>query len=257
MTEQASSGRTQTIVFLVIAFLLGIAYVMWLASDASNGTSTPGPSTAGAPVTEEPSRTPRPTRTLRPTRTPEHIPSPTPTPRKLKVGVVAGHWQSDSGAICPDGLQEVTINLDVASRVVAILQFEGYDAELLPEFADSLDGYRSDAFVSIHADSCDIPEASGFKVARVAGSAIPEEEDRLVACMIREYRGATGLPFHVDSITFDMTAYHAFKEIDVETPGAIIELGFMAADREMLTDHSYEVAQGVARGIACFLEGDQ
>jgi N-acetylmuramoyl-L-alanine amidase len=53
-----------------------------------------------------------------------------------------------------------------------------------------------------------------------------------------------------------MTAYHAFKEIDPKTPGAIIELGFMAADRELLTANSYEVAQGVARGIACFLDGE-
>jgi N-acetylmuramoyl-L-alanine amidase len=172
------------------------------------------------------------------------------------VGVVAGHWQSDSGAICPDGLQEVTINLDVAARVVAILQHEGYDAELLPEFSDKLDAYKADAFLSIHTDSCDVPEASGFKVARVAGSAIPEEEDRLVACLVQKYGAGTGLRFHRDSITFDMTGYHAFKEIDPETPGAIIELGFMAADRELLTEHSYEVAQALARGIACFLEGE-
>jgi len=168
---------------------------------------------------------------------------------------VAGHWQNDAGAVCPDGLQEVTINLDVASRVVAILQHEGYDAELLPEFSDKLDGYQADVFVSIHTDSCVIPGASGFKVARVAASAIPEEEDHLVACLIREYGELTGLPFHRDSITYDMTVYHAFNEIDPETPGAIIELGFMDEDRELLTERSYEAAQGVAMGIACFLEG--
>jgi N-acetylmuramoyl-L-alanine amidase len=170
------------------------------------------------------------------------------------VGIVAGHWQNDSGAVCPDGLEEVSINLDVASRVVAILQFEGYDAELLAEYDDKLPRYRADAFVSIHTDSCEIPEASGFKVARLAVSAIPEIEDRLVNCLIDKYGAATGLALHKDSITFDMTGYHAFKEIDPETPGAIIELGFMAADRDLLTDHSYEVAQGIARGIACFFE---
>jgi len=172
------------------------------------------------------------------------------------VGIVAGHYQSDAGAVCDDGLQEATINLDVAARVVAILQYEGYEAELLPEFSPGLEGYEADAFVSIHADSCVVPEATGFKVARVSSSAIPEVEDRLVDCLVREYGQATGLPFHRDSITFDMTDYHAFHEIDPFTPGAIIELGFMAADRELLTARSYEVAQGVARGIACFLEGN-
>jgi len=160
------------------------------------------------------------------------------------------------GAICDDGLQEVTINLDVASRVVAILQHEGYDVELLPEFSEELHGYQADAFVSIHADSCNVPEASGFKVARVAASAIPEEEDRLVACLIEKYAQASGLAFHENSITYDMTVYHAFNEIDPETPGAIIELGFMAADRALLTDDSYRLAQGIAQGISCFIEGE-
>jgi N-acetylmuramoyl-L-alanine amidase len=126
---------------------------------------------------------------------------------------------------------------------------------LLPEFAEELPGYKADAFVSIHADSCNVPEASGFKVARVAASAIPEEEDRLVQCLIENYAAATGLAVHQNSITYDMTIYHAFNEIDPETPGAIIELGFMAADRELLTDGSYRLAQGIAQGIFCFLEG--
>jgi N-acetylmuramoyl-L-alanine amidase len=210
----------------------------------------------GEVATPRPTRTPRPSRTPRPTPTVEVIPSPTPTPRALKVGIVAGHWKNDSGAVCPDGLEEVSINLDVASRVVAILQYEGYDAELLPEFSDELEGYLADAFVSIHTDSCNVPEASGFKVARVAASAIPDEEDRLVGCLVREYANATQLSFHENSITFDMTGYHAFGEIDPATPAAIIELGFMDADRDLLTNNSYAVAQGVARGIACFLEGN-
>ena len=158
--------------------------------------------------------------------------------------------------MCDDGLQEVSINLDVASRVVAILQYSVYDAELLPEFSDELPGYEADAFISIHADACNVPEASGFKVARVAASAIPEVEDRLVRCLIQEYGKATGLSFHRNSITFDMTVYHAFNEIDPQTPGAIIELGFMGADRDLLTDEAYKVAQGVVQGILCFLEGE-
>jgi N-acetylmuramoyl-L-alanine amidase len=150
----------------------------------------------------------------------------------------------------------VTINLDVAAHVVAILQNEGVDAELLPEFAEELNGYKADAFLSIHTDSCDAPGVSGFKVARVTGSAIPETEDRLVSCLIREYGDATGLAFHANTITFDMKGYHAFSEINPKTPGAIIELGFMDADRRLLTDSSYLVAQAVVRGIDCFLEGE-
>lgn len=169
---------------------------------------------------------------------------------------MAGHWQNDVGAVCPDGLKEVRINLDVASQVVSMLQDEGYRTELLPEFSEKLEGYEAQAFVSIHADSCAALDISGFKVARVASSAIPEEEDRLVSCLTREYARGTGLQFHKNSITFDMTEYHAFKEIDSQTPGAIIELGFMGTDRELLTEHSPQVAQAVVNGILCYLEGE-
>ncbi len=245
MDGNSGSGRTWLVSLFVCAILLGLLYVVWLSAGAPDsdlaGSSTHSPSD--------------PTDATAPPEAGEGLPGSF-QPSLLKVGIVAGHWQSDPGAVCADGLKEVTINLDVASRVVAILQSEGYQAELLPEFSDKLAGYRADAFVSIHADSCDVPEASGFKVARVSGSAIPDEEDRLVSCLSKEYGRATGLAFHADSITFDMTGYHAFGEIDPLTPGAIIELGFMDADRELLTGHSYELAQGVARGIACFLEGD-
>jgi N-acetylmuramoyl-L-alanine amidase len=259
LSKRARGERRGTIGLLIVAFLLGVAYTTWLALGGSAETAegdTAGPTLATGGPTARPTRTAGPTDTARPDPTAVQSPTPSPTPAPAKIGIVAGHWKSDSGAVCPDGLEEVTINLDVAARVVAILQYEGYNAELLPEFSERLDGYQADAFVSIHTDSCDIPEASGFKVARVSGSAIPEMEDRLVACLIEEYRKATGLRFHKDSITFDMTGYHAFKEIDAETPGAIIELGFMAADRKLLTDNAYEVARGVARGIVCFLEGE-
>jgi N-acetylmuramoyl-L-alanine amidase len=246
-----------TVGLFAAAFVLGIAYVLWLTFD------TPSQRPIGTVVATSRAEVVGPTRTLRPTRTPvvngttEVLPSPNPLLHDLKVGIVVGHWQHDSGAVCPDGLQEVDINRDVGSRVVALLQQRGYTAELLPEFSEKLDGYEADAFVSIHADSCGVPEASGFKVvARVDSSAIPEVDDRLVTCLVQEYGQGTGLRFHKNSITFDMTDYHAFREIAPRTPGAIIELGFMEADRELLTERSPEVAQAVVQGIVCFLEGD-
>lgn len=249
LEREPSDVRSWPVSLFVIAVVLGLAYVALMATGALVRNRAD-------PDSDVPAGTESAGRTTRPTRTPKGGATAATVLRLPKIGIVAGHWQSDSGAVCPDGLEEVTINLDVASRVVAILQSEGYEAELLPEFSESLVGYQADAFVSIHTDSCDIPAASGFKVARVAGSAIPEEEDRLVACLRREYHLASGLSFHENSITFDMTLYHAFGEIDPMTPGAIIELGFMDADRELLIDRTYELAQGVARGIACFFQGE-
>jgi N-acetylmuramoyl-L-alanine amidase len=200
--------------------------------------------------------------TLTPTATPTatRIPaSPTPTKPPKKIGIVAGHWSRDPqsydpGAVCPDGLTEVEINLAIAQLVKALLEDRGYAVDLLEEFDSALDGYQADALVSIHADSCNVPEASGFKVASVLHSAMPTEEDRLVKSLREEYQEATGLSFHEHSITYHMTEYHAFYEIAAQTPGAIIETGFMAADRHILVDQQDKVAQGIANGIMCFLE---
>jgi N-acetylmuramoyl-L-alanine amidase len=251
-----SQGEQPTAIGLfVVAVLLGVAYVGWLTADSANRIPTAPAATSAQPVVAGPTRTLRPTRTPRPTEI-EVPPSRTAELHSFKVGVVAGHWQNDSGAVCPDGLQEVDINLDVASRAVALLQERGYIAELLPEFSDSLNGYRADAFVSIHSDSCAVSGLSGFKVARVAASAIPTVEDRLVECLRQEYEKGTGLGFHKNTITFDMMDYHAFREIDPNTPGAIVELGFMDKDRKLLTRRSSVVAQSVVQGIVCFLESN-
>jgi len=151
-------------------------------------------------------------------------------------------------------LREVDINLAVAERVVAALRDRGYEVDLLEEYDDRLSGYRADTFLSIHADACDIPEASGFKVARVSFSAIPDIEDVLVECLYQEYGRITGLPRHDYSITPDMHGYHAFLEVDPQTPAAIIEMGFMAADRDILVNRPDVLAEGIVAGLLCFLE---
>lgn len=232
---------------LAIAYL--IVYALW-APESKSARSTPVTVTS------------TPTRSAIVTPTPTEIPpSPTPTKPPKKIGIVAGHWSAnprryDPGAVCPDGLTEVEINLAIAQLVKALLENRGCEVDLLEEFDAALDGYQADALISIHTDSCDVPGVSGFKVASVLHSAVPEEEERLVKCLREEYQEATGLSFHEHSITYDMTEYHAFYEIASQTPGAIIETGFMAADRQVLLEQQDKVAQGIANGIFCFLETD-
>ena len=205
--------------------------------------------TPGAPNHTAVGSTPSP-RPPTPTRTPRA------TPTRKRIGILAGHSgpEHDPGAICPDGLHEADINLAVALQVQTILTAKGYDVDLLEEFDERLTGYRADAFLAIHSDSCEFPEASGFKVAHVTGSAIPEVEDNLVECLYNEYGRASGLPRHDFSITPDMHEYHAFMQIAPETPGAIIELGFMAGDRYILVNHQDELAAGIVAGLQCFLQ---
>lgn len=170
------------------------------------------------------------------------------------VGVVSGHKGYDPGAVCPDGLTEAELNYRIALEVTDLLARQGIQAELLDEFDTRLTGFYADALVSIHSDSCTIPGASGFKVARVTDSAIPEAEDLLVACLNDQYALYTGLAQHPSSITDGMTGYHAFREIDRSTPGAIIETGFMLNDRYLLEFKPKIVARGIAAGVLCFLD---
>lgn len=243
--EVAQRILLAVMVTIVLAIAYLIAQALW-TPEREYATSTPVVPTLTPTVT--PTATPIP-------------PSPTPTKPPKKIGIVAGHWSKDPrrydpGAVCPDGLTEVGINLAVAQLVKVLLENRGYAVDLLEEFDTALDGYQADALVSIHADSCNIPEASGFKVASVLHSAVPEEEDHLVKCLREEYQKATGLSFHAHSITYHMTEYHAFYEIAAQTPGAIIETGFMAADRQILVDQQDKVVQGITNGIICFLEND-
>jgi N-acetylmuramoyl-L-alanine amidase len=171
------------------------------------------------------------------------------------VGLVAGHAGYDSGAVCPDGWTEADVNRIIAEEVQSLLERRGYQVDLLQEFDERLSGYRADALVSIHADSCDVPGATGFKVARVTDSRIPAAEDRLVACLYQEYEAVTDMARHPGSITDDMTSYHAFREIDSYTPGAIIETGFLLDDRDIIIERPKLAARGIAAGVVCFLEG--
>lgn len=174
------------------------------------------------------------------------------------IGIVAGHWKNDSGAVCADGLQEADLNLNIATQVQKILVDQGYQVDLLQEFDPRLTGYQAAALVSIHNDSCDFVnnEATGFKVAAAFATRHPERAARLTSCLRARYGAATGLALHSTSVTQDMTSYHAFGEIHENTPASIIETGFMNLDRTLLTQQTDKVAQGVASGILCYMRNE-
>ena len=192
--------------------------------------------------------------------TPTFLPGqPTPTlPNPRLIGIVAGHYKNDAGAVCSDGLTEVEINLNIATIVQKILVDQGYQVELLQEFDKRLTGYQAAALVSIHNDSCDFVnnEATGFKVAQAFATRHPDRAARLTSCLRARYGEITGLPLHSTSVTQDMTGYHAFGEISEVTPAAIIETGFLNLDRTILTQEPDKVAKGVAAGILCYLRNE-
>ncbi len=183
------------------------------------------------------------------------MPTPTPSPRP-RIGIVAGHWGNDSGSVCSDGLTEMSVNLELATRVQQQLLAEGYEVDLLQEFDEKLYDYQALALVSIHNDSCDYvnDEATGFKVAAAAASAYPEKADRLAACLIDRYTKTTGMSYHANTVTDDMTQYHSFREINTNTTAAIIETGFLNLDRRILTEQPDLVAQGITNGVLCYIK---
>lgn len=183
----------------------------------------------------------------------------------IRIGIVAGHsgpnptsGYVDPGAVCDDGLTELSVNQSIANLVVRSLQAAGYNAELLEEWDARLTGYRAVALVSIHTDSCTPinADATGFKVAAAVDTAVPDRAQRLVTCIADRYAAATGMRFHPGSVTRDMTEYHTFYEVHSDTPAAIIEVGFLFLDRDYLTHNPDQAARGIADGVLCFVNNE-
>jgi N-acetylmuramoyl-L-alanine amidase len=194
-------------------------------------------------------------------------PTPLPTDiHEVHIGIVAGHsgqpqdasFEQDPGAVCDDGLTELQINEGVAQEVVKALRRDNYTVDLLTEFDPKLEGYQADVLVSIHTNDCRDygPEATGYNAASASSRQTTHGQDeRLLDCLVTQYGATTGLPRHT-GITYDMTDYHSFREVAVDTPTAIIELGFMRNNRDFLLSNQTLIAQGVANGIRCFLRPD-
>jgi N-acetylmuramoyl-L-alanine amidase len=198
-----------------------------------------------------------------PLETPAPGAEPTAAPQLTpRIGIVVGHWDDntkDPGAVCADGaLTEFQVNQSVATRVQADLEKLGYEVDLLREFDPLLNDYEAMALVSIHADSCDYinDAATGYKVAASMANPRPERSQRLVACLRTRYGQSTGMKLHSTSVTDDMTSYHAFEEINPETTSAIIEVGFLNLDRQILTQHQDFIAKGITDGILCFVNNE-
>lgn len=190
--------------------------------------------------------------------TPQGSGTLTPVQPVLRIAILAGHSGGiDTGAVCPDALgstREVDINTSVAAQVKEILNNDGYEVDIYGEFDDRLAGLRALVFLAIHTDSCEYvnPEATGFKIAPSPNNTL---STRFQGCLTDRYARATGLGLH-PGVTTDMTQYHAFYSISDQTPGAILELGFLNLDHDKLINNQNEIAQGITDGILCFLRNE-
>ncbi|MCC6169956.1 MAG: N-acetylmuramoyl-L-alanine amidase [Caldilineaceae bacterium] len=173
-----------------------------------------------------------------------------------QVALISGHAGYDSGAVCTDAgdnvlLTEADVNAQVSRQAAELLRAAGADVEIFDEYDPRLENLQAEVLLSIHADSC--IDASGYKAAYYTYSAIPQIEQRILDCIDLHYAAVTGLPPHPDTVTHNMTEYHAFRRIAPETPAAILELGFLGGDQALLTAQTERVARGVADSLLCFL----
>ncbi len=241
---------------------------------AASATATDAPAPAPSPVaTTPPAATTSPTPTTPPaataTRQPTATTPPSPAPpAALRVGIQAGHWKNSelpaelaglkgSTGAEGKGWREVDVNLDIARRVVALLQQANLQVDLIPATVPVK--YGADAFVALHGDS-NSSSLSGYKLARARWSSIPARDDALLAAMSQEYAAATGLNEHRATITTAMVAYYAFDRglehaVAATTPAVILEMGFLtnSVDRGLLMEQQDRVAGGIVKGILRFL----
>jgi N-acetylmuramoyl-L-alanine amidase len=272
------------LVGVFVAPLVLAAAVLRTPSLAVAPLTTPIPAPA-RPVSMRivPSASPLPT--VLPTATPTSAPAPTATaaPSPLpaatvapavlqadhapRVGIQVGHWKSNelpdelarlrgsTGAFAA-GYAEAQINLDVASRVVALLRARGVLADLLT--ATVPPGFEADAFVALHADGSPSDGSSGFKLGTPWRTSLASQT--LLDALADQYAAATGLA-RCDGITYNMRGYYAFDyhryshAIGKTTPAVILEMGFLtsAADRELLIAQPDVAAAGIANGIISYL----
>ena len=190
---------------------------------------------------------------------PETAPGATEEAQSNRIGIVAGHYGSDPGAVCSTGLTEAEMNLEIATLVQKALSDRGYEVDLLEEWDERLDEYRAAALVSIHLDSCEYvnDQATGFKVAAALSEENITAAQRLTNCLSERYAQVTGLPYHAGSVTDDMTFYHAFDEIAPQTIAAIIEAGFLNMDYRFITEETDRIAEGIVAGILCYMNNEE
>lgn len=173
-----------------------------------------------------------------------------------RIALLSGHAGNDSGAVCMDSagaatLVEADINAVITQRVAESLSGAGASVLVLEEYDPRINNLDADLLLSLHADSC--IEATGFKAARYVWSHTATADDRLVECINSEYAAATGLAIHANTVTHNMTEYHAFRKVGVNTPAAILEMGFLGGDGALLQSRPDVPAQGVLNALYCYL----
>lgn len=175
---------------------------------------------------------------------------------RIRIGILAGHWQNSTGEVCANGVIEVDINYNIASLIKLNLEEKNFQVNLFPEFDLNLLNYEADALVAVYSGSClqsPLPP-SGFKIGTSLTAENPEEVNNLAVCLAENYQNFTHLPFTYEIINPDHSSYHIFRDIHPNTPAILIEIGALSTDQDLITNQSNSIVEGIAAGITCYVE---
>lgn len=181
---------------------------------------------------------------------------PSPVKPKGLIVIDAGHGGHDPGAISAGGLQEKSINLEVALKVASLLEQRGVNVVMtrqddrfieLEERAEIANRRNANLFVSIHSDSNPDRGRQGFTVyvARAASS--------------NAYKVAGDIDQAMSAAGSDS---HGIREADYKVlvntscPAVLVEIGYLSnsQDASRLRDPTYQnrLAQAIVNGILTY-----
>ena len=174
--------------------------------------------------------------------------------RRATIVIDPGHGGRDPGTTAVNGTYEKNVNLDVASKLAALLQRQGHQVTMtrqgdrfveLESRAALANRRHADLYVSIHADSAPDPSAQGFTlyIARAASRQTQQAAQAIVRAMRTTGQRSRGIR---------REDYRVLVKTD--GPAVLIELGYLSNYREarMLQDDTFQnrLATAIAAGIS-------
>lgn len=192
------------------------------------------------------------------------VPPPKPRGEVPKVGLVIavdpGHGGPDVGAVGIGGLQEKRVVFAIATEVVNLLQRRGVSAvltrtddqevDLAPRVARA-QGFKADAFVSIHANSISLsrPDINGLETYYAPGSSSGARlaqtiHNSILRNVSVKDRGVRQARFYV-----------LRKSL---MPAVLVEVGFVTGREDAANlgsaNHRSKLAQAITEGILHYLQ---
>lgn len=182
----------------------------------------------------------------------------------LQVGHLDAHLQPDELASLrwstgghANGLDEVTVNKEVAGILAGRLRQRGFEVDLLP--ATIPPGYSADLVISIHVDASPDPTRQGYKSAHF----IPARNAReavLKVAVDRAIFAATRMADDDRNVSGNMLYYYAFNHrrfhhsVAPRTPALIVELGYLSNsyDRRLIEQPEL-LAAALETGVLSYL----